>query len=162
MTAPVDNRSEHHVLPYPQAMPAQLLTVQDVAEQLHVTPDVALELIRKHAPVGTIRTNDRRFLLPAERLPDLREAAGIPARPGPRRTMLLTEQETAELYGRARAALAQIEDHRAAMSQAAGERAAAVLALHEGGLSVRNIAAGLQVSAAAVQTAIAEGRRRRS
>lgn len=46
-------------------MTADLLTVQELAEQLGCAPDEALALVRRVGPRGVVRTNDRRFLIPA-------------------------------------------------------------------------------------------------
>jgi len=79
-------------------------------------------------------------------------------RPGPSRPVTLTDQERDELLTAAREHGRQVERLRQDMLRAARTRQATLLRLHDGGLSVRRIAAELDVSAAVVAHAIAAAR----
>ncbi len=52
----------------------EYLSVQQLAEQLGCAPDDALALVRRVGPRGVIRTADRRFLIPASAVEQLRTA----------------------------------------------------------------------------------------
>ena len=56
----------------------QLLTSAQVGELLGISEEDARMAMRRHAGPGTIRTNDRRWFMPAERLDDLRQALHKP------------------------------------------------------------------------------------
>lgn len=79
-------------------------------------------------------------------------------RPGPSRPVTLTDRERDELLTAAREHGRQVERLRQDMLRAARARQATLLQLHDGGLSVRQIAAALDVSAAVVAHAIATAR----
>ena len=58
--------------PYPGFMTEPLLSVDQVAEHLGIAPDAVVALIRgPEAPLGIVRTADRRFLIPESVLPEL-------------------------------------------------------------------------------------------
>lgn len=52
----------------------EYLSVQRLAEQLGCAPDDALDLVRRVGPRGVIRTADRRFVIPATAVEQLRAA----------------------------------------------------------------------------------------
>lgn len=52
----------------------EYLSVQQLAEQLGCAPDDALDLVRRVGSRGVIRTTDRRFLIPATAVEQLRAA----------------------------------------------------------------------------------------
>jgi DNA-binding NarL/FixJ family response regulator len=141
---------------YPPDMAVkELLTVEQVAEVLGLEPAEALAKVRHGIP-GTVRKNDGTFLVPAAAVGALLP----PARRGPSRPVLLTADARARLVAEATAAASDIEAARQAMGAAAERRQEAILALRDGGLSVRQVAAELGVSAAVVQGAITGARRR--
>ncbi len=53
----------------------ELLSVDQLAERLGCAPDVALALVRRVGPRGVVRTADRRYLVPAEAVEQLRAAS---------------------------------------------------------------------------------------
>jgi hypothetical protein len=70
----VDNPTVVPPAPYPDPMNGEHLSVQQLAEQLGCAPDVALHLVRTVGPKGVIRTADRRFVIPATAVEQLRAA----------------------------------------------------------------------------------------
>lgn len=48
-----------------------MLSVDELAQQLGLEPAEALALVRRVGPPGVIRTNDHRFLIPAASVPAL-------------------------------------------------------------------------------------------
>ena len=76
--------NDKHVSPiraYPERVeqPAEFMSIDQLAEQLDCPPDVALALVRRVGPRGVVRTADRRFLIPAAAVEQLR-AASTPGR----------------------------------------------------------------------------------
>lgn len=51
-----------------------MLSIDQLAEQLGCAPDEALAVVRRVGARGVVRTNDRRFLVPAAAVEQLREA----------------------------------------------------------------------------------------
>lgn len=60
--------------PEPVDQPRELLSIDQLAEQLGCAPDDALALVRRVGPRGVLRTADRRFLIPAAAVEQLRAA----------------------------------------------------------------------------------------
>lgn len=135
------------------------LTSAGIAHLLGLDEDQALELIRRTAPVGTVRLNDGTFQVPQAALEQLRAAVPSPARRGPHRPLTLDADARAQLVAAAKRAAERIEEHRTGIATAAADRQDAILALSVGGLSVRQIATELGVSHGVVQAAIKEARK---
>lgn len=57
----------------PMTLP-DMLSVDELAEQLGCAPDEAVALIRRVGPKDVLRTEDRRFLIPAGAVEQLRAA----------------------------------------------------------------------------------------
>ena len=64
----------HFARAYPRRVRPDLLSVEELAERLACAPDEAVALLRRVGPRGVVRTNDRRFLVPAEAVDELRAA----------------------------------------------------------------------------------------
>lgn len=62
---------------YPERVepPAEFMSVEQLAEQLGCAPDDALALVRRVGPRGVVRAADRRFLIPAAAVEQLRAAS---------------------------------------------------------------------------------------
>jgi hypothetical protein len=62
---------------YPERVetPTEFMSVDQLAEQLGCAPDDALALVRRVGPRGVVRTADRRFLIPAAAVEQLRAAS---------------------------------------------------------------------------------------
>jgi hypothetical protein len=75
----VDDDEEPVQTAYPVRVdrPTELLTVEQLAEQLGCAPDDALALLRRVGSRGVVRTSDRRFLVPASAIEELRAASAI-------------------------------------------------------------------------------------
>lgn len=82
------------------------------------------------------------------------------SRPGPRRPLELTEAQHRDLLARALEAGERTEAARQAMLAAGAERQQAILALVDGGLSLRDVAAEIGVSPSVVQQAVELARAR--
>lgn len=79
-------------------------------------------------------------------------------RPGPSRPVTLTDRERDHLLAVARTQASEVEKLRQEMLHAARARQATLLLLHDAGLSVRRIAAELDVSHAVVAHALTAAR----
>lgn len=55
--------------------PAEILSLDQLAEHLGCAPDEALALVRRVGPRGVVRTADRRFLIPKTAVEQLRAAS---------------------------------------------------------------------------------------
>lgn len=65
--------------PYPSSMSVRgYLTAAEVAERLHIDEEQAISLIRRRGPVGVVRTNDVRLLVPEAALDELRRDDAAP------------------------------------------------------------------------------------
>lgn len=81
-------------------------------------------------------------------------------RPGPRRPQTLAAGEREHRVEQARQASERVEQHHTAIGQAAAERHDAIAALYGGGVSIRDIAALLEVTAPRIPAALVRARDR--
>lgn len=56
---------------------AERLSVDELAERLGCSPEDALALVRRLGPRGVVRTADRRWLMPAAAVEEIRAASAL-------------------------------------------------------------------------------------
>lgn len=78
--------------------------------------------------------------------------------PGPSRELTLDAAAIDELVADARMLATDVEEARQRMLALADERAAVIAGLYDAGLSIRQVAARLGVSAGVIQSAVRRGR----
>jgi Mn-dependent DtxR family transcriptional regulator len=55
----------------------EFLSVDELAERLGRSPDAVLALVRRLGPRGVVRTADRRWLIPASVVEEIRAASSL-------------------------------------------------------------------------------------